>query len=591
MSRRAQAVLAAVVLALVATSTAAAAPAPATNTIGGTAPVVPKQPAAISDPNTLVSPPSLDRPPQGFRLAARQVIAITDRLDDVRGTRRSHPGSFREAYQKGPFRWQVSYFAKGRQRKEIAQVLVDDATGGVVEHWTGFQVAWTMARGYPGAFGRKVNEPWIWIPLAVLFVVPFVDWRRPLRWFHLDLLALSSFSVSIAFFNDANLGLSVPLAYPPLVYLFVRMLIVATRRDRAPPQARQPRPRLMVPAAWLAVAVVFLLGFRIGLNLESSNVIDVGYAGVIGADRLLDGEQLYGKFPSSNARGDTYGPVAYEAYVPAVKLFGWSGDWDDLPAAHAAAIVFDLLAVALLFLIGRRARGPDVGIALAYAWVAYPFTIFVSNSNTNDALVAALVLLALAAAGRPLRAGAATALAGLTKFAPLALAPLLATHGLEPGRRRWLRGLAVFALGFAVTAAVAWLPFAGESLRTIYDRTLGFQASRGSPFSLWGFYGWPGPQHVVQAAGVIVALALAVVPRRRDLAGLAAACAAVLIGLQLGVTHWFYLYIVWFFPLVMIAELCRECDPSRADADPTGSAAARSRRHAVVAESSAPAPP
>jgi hypothetical protein len=25
--------------------------------------------------------------------------------------------------------------------------------------------------------------------------------------------------------------------------------------------------------------------------------------------------------------------------------------------------------------------------------------------------------------------------------------------------------------------------------------------------------------------------------------------------LQLGVTHWFYLYIVWFFPLVMVAVL------------------------------------
>jgi hypothetical protein len=29
----------------------------------------------------------------------------------------------------------------------------------------------------------------------------------------------------------------------------------------------------------------------------------------------------------------------------------------------------------------------------------------------------------------------------------------------------------------------------------------------------------------------------------------------VLIALQLGVTHWFYLYLVWFFPLVMLALL------------------------------------
>ena len=31
----------------------------------------------------------------------------------------------------------------------------------------------------------------------------------------------------------------------------------------------------------------------------------------------------------------------------------------------------------------------------------------------------------------------------------------------------------------------------------------------------------------------------------------------MLIALQLGVTHWFYLYIVWFFPLVMVALLGR----------------------------------
>ena len=48
------------------------------------------------------------------------------------------------------------------------------------------------------------------------------------------------------------------------------------------------------------------------------------------------------------------------------------------------------------------------------------------------------------------------------------------------------------------------------------------------------------------------------VPRRRDVVGLAALCAAVLIALQLGVTYWFYLYIVWFFPLVMLALLGRD---------------------------------
>ncbi len=169
--------------------------------------------------------------------------------------------------------------------------------------------------------------------------------------------------------------------------------------------------------------------------MTDSNVIDVGYAGVIGAEQVVHGKRLYGHWPNDNEHGDTYGPVNYEAYVPFQQLFGWSGKWDDLPAAHAAAIFFDLLAIGLLFLIGRRVRGPSLGVALAYAWAAYPFTLFALESNSNDTLVAVLVLAAVLAATyrsklAPAARGAFAVLAGLTKFAPLALAPLLATDGL-----------------------------------------------------------------------------------------------------------------------------------------------------------------
>ena len=107
----------------------------------------------------------------------------------MRRARREYPGSTREVFLKGGDRWQVSYFADtkpGTPRKEIAQVLIDDGTARVLEAWTDYQVPWSMARGYPGAFGRIVNAPWVWIPLAVLFVAPFL--RRPWRMLHLDLL-------------------------------------------------------------------------------------------------------------------------------------------------------------------------------------------------------------------------------------------------------------------------------------------------------------------------------------------------------------------------------------------------------------------
>jgi hypothetical protein len=73
-------------------------------------------------------------------------------------------------------------------------------------------------------------------------------------------------------------------------------------------------------------------------------------------------------------------------------------------------------------------------------------------------------------------------------------------------------------------------------------------------FSVWGRYGGLGGlQLTVQIAAVLLAFALAVVPRRPDLVGLAAACAAVIIATQLALGYWFYFYIPWFFPLAMLA--------------------------------------
>src|SRR3954447_72839 len=241
------------------------------------------------DANALTTPTRLDRPPTDHKLTGVRARPIAGRVEKVIAERDRYPRSTSAVFLKGSTRWQVSYYDTPRRKHEIAQVLVDDATGAVLEAWTGPQVAWTMARGYKGAFGRKVNAVYVWIPLLVLFFVPFIDRRRLLRMRHLDLLALCSLSVSLAFFNHGRIGASVPLAYPPLLYLLGRLTWIGLRR--APPR---PEPlALLVPVSWLAVAVVFLLGFRIGLNVTDSNVIDVGYSGVIGADRLEHDRGIY----------------------------------------------------------------------------------------------------------------------------------------------------------------------------------------------------------------------------------------------------------------------------------------------------------
>jgi hypothetical protein len=524
-------------------------------------------------------------PPAGRRLSSVQVLAIASRLDKMQDVRAEYPGSYGGAYLLSAFRWQVSYFSRNG-KKEIGQVIIDDVTGRVLEAWTGFQVAWQMARGYPGAFGRHVNALYIWLPMSALFFLGFFDFRRPLRLLHLDLLVLLSFSISLAFFNHAHIYASVPLAYPPLAYLLVRMLVLAraARRGSARPL------RLLVPARWLALAVLFLVGFRVALNVVDSNVIDVGYAGVIGAHRIVDGKPLYGGYPRDNEHGDTYGPVNYEAYVPFEATIGFSGRWDQLPAAHAAAIAFDLLAVGLLFLLGRRVRGPAHGVALAYAWVSYPFTLYTLESNSNDSLVAVLVLAAVLAAcsRRPAAAagrGAFAALAGLTKFALLALYREEGRMGSARAAPSLLRSRIVFVVAFAAVVAVAFVPaLAHDSLATIFTRSVENQAQRESPFSLWGLYGLGAAQRVAQVGVVLLAVGLALRWRPRQIGGLAAACAAVLIATQLALTHWFYLYIPWFFGLVMLALLASFSSPA-SSAKAAASRSARSTPRAAALSS------
>jgi hypothetical protein len=490
-------------------------------------------------------------------LTSAQVEVIASRTGTFKEQRRENPGTSVSAVKKAAGSWEVSLYSKGKVPKQVALAKVDSA-GQVTEVWSGFQVAWSMARGYPGAFGRSINSPWIWIPLCIAFLLPFFDWRKPLRWLHFDLLALLGFSASLAFFNAAELGISVPISSALLAWLVIRLLAIGLR-----PDARPPPLRLMLPWRWLVVIGLFLVGLRVGLNIVDGNVIDVGYAGVIGADKFSHGRQLYGAFPFDNGSGDTYGPLLYLLYVPFEWIWPWQGTWDDLAAAHAVAGVFDLLCAALLFLIGRKLRDNVLGVVLAYAWLAFPFSVYVTNSGSNDAIPAAFVLAAIWLHRQPLARGGLSIAAGLTKFAPLALLPLFAGDGLWDrdlaGKVR-LRKLALFILGVLVVAGATALIFAPTtSPKDFWDHTLAYQFGRDAPFSVWGLYGggWRTAQHFVQGATILLALAVFFVPRRGNTITLAALAAAIMAAVQLSATYWFYLYLAWLLPMALIAFLGR----------------------------------
>ena len=230
-----------------------------------------------------------------------------------------------------------------------------------------------------------------------------------------------------------------------------------------------------------------------------------------------------------------------------------------------------MLAVLGLLLIGVRFAGLRLGVLLAFGWVAYPFTAYTLNANTNDAIMPVFLLAGFWLLTSDSARGVSVAFAGWTKFGVLLVAPLWATY---PGYD--LRRLLRFALGFAVATLLAFSilllePSLWDALRTFWHRTIGFQSGRDSPFSIWGWgqyhaRGIPDLgflQPLVEVAAVALAAVLAFVPGRKGPVQLAALTAAVLVAFQVTLTHWFYLYLPWVVPFVLLWLLL----PEAADQD------------------------
>jgi hypothetical protein len=518
------------------------------------------------------------------RLTKERVLVLFEADPKVRAWLDRYPAKGlvdEETYSSTDSSWTVKIW--WGKAGEIAEGRVDDASGVVLEAWTGPQVAWKMGRGYKGAFGGdKINDPWIWGAFCLAFLLGLADFRRPLSLRNLDLVMLLSPTASLWYFNHGDIFTAVPLFYPALAWVIARGVWIGVT-------GRGSRARVLWPTWILLAAAVFLAGFRIGLNVQASNVIDVGYSGVVGAERIVTGEAPWGNFPiegnlkacgpadasgeirnriqtngrceSANPQGDTYGPVAYEAYIPGYLVRGWSGKWDDLPAAHFTSIAFDLLSMLGLWLVGRRFGGFRLAAMLAFAWAAYPFTQYASSSNTNDSIMPCLLIFGFWLASSPVGRGVFGALSGWTKFASLVVAPLWLTYPDRRPSRRFVAGFVGATL--AAFSVVLLEPSPLHELRVFWDRTVTWQIGRDSPFSLWDwkqYYARGLPnlklvQHFLQAVLVAGAIAAPFFPRHKSPLQLAALTAALLAGFELVLTYWLYTYIPWFFPFAAIALL------------------------------------
>ena len=517
--------------------TAACAIVPATASASTSGPPPDTEPAMFLAPDGT-------HVPRGFTIDPNQAIALAKTAPKMVAIHRvDHPLRI-VAYVWVGSHYEIYFYYHERV---IADQIIG-AHGQIGATYRGPLILGIYGRGH---YGGIFDSPFVLGAFTLMFLLPLLLLRGR-SWFdRIDIAALLTFGVSYLLFDNSHLEAGVWMFYPPLIYLLVRMLIRGYR-----PRSDAGRFDCRLPTAVFVVGLAALIVARIIITLQPAGVIDVGTASALGAYKLLHGQSLY---YFSLGHGDTYGPIAYLAYAPFELLF--PGNWGYLPAARAATITFDLLTIAGLIVLGWRLRsgreGWRLGLLLAWLWAACPCSLLGMEKSTNDGFVALIVVLVMLALESPIKRGVLVGLGAASKFFPAILLPLVAVGRGDADERTIRKVLVGFVVAAGASIAV-FLPPGG--LKEFWDHTIGFQLTRSDIFSIWALHPALSPIKVaVEGFAVVLAVLVAFRPRgARTPAQVAALAAAVIIAVQLPAMHWFYLYIVWFLPLVLIAVLGAE---------------------------------
>jgi Glycosyltransferase family 87 len=381
-----------------------------------------------------------------------------------------------------------------------------------------------------------------------------------------------------------------------MTYLLLRCGFSAFGPERPPARAR-PLLAALTPGVdpsrrvrwlrWLLVvaAVVFVM-----VGAGSPNAVDVLYASMEGATRLIHGVLPYGHLPPGVIHGDTYPILTYVLYMPLALVAPVNTTWDSVTGGLALAVLAALVAATAVFLTvaGRRRRGSprppaveEAGLRAALAWLAFPPLLITVSTGTTDPALAAMLAIAVLLWRRPALCSGMLAAAGWFKFAPFVLVPV-ALASLR-GRR---------LIGALAAIAIVSLPLLGLLVAlggvdgpAAMLHAISYQFTRGSMQSVWGALGIAGAQPFGQGCvlGLIAAslVWLRQQPHRAsDRRRMAALCAAILIGLQLSADYWAFLYLAWVMPLIGSSVLA---GPAAAEAVGESAAIAPGRLEAVGA--------
>ena len=215
-----------------------------------------------------------------------------------------------------------------------------------------------------GKFGHRLNAPYMWLPLCALFLAAV---HRPAA--AVPDPALGPAGVLLSF-GASHTSSTAARSWPrcPLVSRCspTSWCACSWRGSAREPQAgRSCRSCRWLRAGRGAGLPRRLPGHaeRRRLGRDRRRVRRGDRGGADHARRLA----LRRPLPGAERRGDTYGPSPIWPTSPS-PWAGLVGKWDKLPAAHAAAIAFDLLTIVALLLLGRAVRAGPEGRLLGLAW-------------------------------------------------------------------------------------------------------------------------------------------------------------------------------------------------------------------------------
>jgi hypothetical protein len=360
-------------------------------------------------------------------------------------------------------------------------------------------------------------------------------------------------------------------ALPPLCYFVIR----CARRGLGfakPPLPSTPvfdwltrrwRPAERVRLLRLILAALALVFVMVGVS--SPSAVDVVYAVMEGATRILHGVLPYGHMPGDVVHGDTYPILSYALYTPLALVAPVNSIWDSVDLPLAVSVLLALaIAVALArspVALGGGSRSRDAaqrtaGLRAAIAFLSFPSLLITVSTGTTDVALGAMLVVALVLWRRPAVSTGLLAIAGWFKLAPFALVPIWLAPRRGIALRKALAALvAVSALSLGLVVALG-----GAQGLAAMVHGVGFQFNRESPTSPWIVLGIVNLQPLGEAL-VLALIAGATVRMWRepepaaDGGRLAATAAAILLALQLVTDQWTFLYLAWVVPLIGVSLL------------------------------------